>query len=273
MQASKIKKYYIGFGVLMLLTFALLFYTIALGSKAKVDAKTDKALSNISQKLDSFIYDKNKIPNSLAEAGAKDVPASIIYTKESSTTYKFCVNYQNASSGFDGGWTWLLFGGFMGSGAYMDDYYSDNNEEKSYLDIYSLQYSHKKGQNCQTVKPYIDSYNSSPGLSPPSTGIIDYCDPSRNTQYAVKVKATVSSIDDNNGNGTMYFESTGQTATDSNDKALNNSGVITSKKYDGLSYFCDNTNTKTSASNVKAGQKIIIYLNAISDSYIGKADI
>jgi hypothetical protein len=269
---SKITKYYAGLAALMLVAIGLLLYTVAQGAKAKVDAKTDDALDNISKKLDDYVYKNYKVPASLKDAGVDNVPDSITYNKQDNKTYKICVDYKSAGSGgYDAGWAWWLFGGRGVENEPVDDTLKSDTET-SYFDTYTLRYKHKVGQNCQKVTPYISSYTPPPSIGPPSTGSYDSCDSSNNQYYSVKVEATVSKVDDQNGSGTMYFNADGQTITDNKGNKLNNSSPITSKKYDSISYICKDGD-KAEASSVTKGQKVTLYSYTLTDAYIVKIDL
>jgi hypothetical protein len=84
------------------------------------------------------------------------VPDSIKYTKTSDTKFKFCVTYKANSSNFDANQavTDVVFGNY-GKYSSFDD---SQSNESSYLYIPT---EHKKGENCQTIKPYLYGSNSS----------------------------------------------------------------------------------------------------------------
>ncbi|PJE65610.1 hypothetical protein COU91_00665 [Candidatus Saccharibacteria bacterium CG10_big_fil_rev_8_21_14_0_10_47_8] len=148
------KKYYVGLMVLMIGTIGLLVITLGQAKTAKQDKETlDKAYST-SSKLDDYISQKRTIPTSLADANIKNVPSTVTYEKISSTEYKFCATFSRASDGYDAGWGSLFTGALYGSqDTSSNDTFGDSGTQE-YFQAYKL-YSHKKGENCQTVKPYI----------------------------------------------------------------------------------------------------------------------
>ncbi len=166
------KKYYIGLIVLAVLTLGLTVYVIGIGGKAKDDTKTEKSANEIATKLNDYISKNNRVPASLDAAGIKDVPSSITYSKKSDEKYEFCVTYK-ADKGYGSAdasnlLTGALMGGMYGGAA---GNFSDSSSTSSYepSSLY-LNYTHKKGKDCQTVKPYIQTYTSSSQLD-------DYCKP------------------------------------------------------------------------------------------------
>lgn len=155
------KKYYIGLAVLFLLSLGLAGYVVAAGKDGKKDEETSKKVESIGNKLTEYLYQENKIPESLDEADIKDVPSTIKYEKLDEERFKFCAYYDSQSSGYDAGPLAFLTGIFFwGIGSYED---TQSDEEKSYLESYSLIYYHKEGDNCQTIKPYLqgDTFDDS----------------------------------------------------------------------------------------------------------------
>lgn len=164
------KKYYIGLFILGLITLGLVGYVLTLGIQSRQDVKTEKSAQQAANKLNSYVRDKQKIPESLAEAGVNDVPPSIKYTKISEEKYKFCVTYK-ADKGYGSSDLTSVITNAAASRVYGGD--SSFSDTSSYepSTLY-LNYTHKKGEDCQTVKPYIyQSFDSS------SSSSTDYCDP------------------------------------------------------------------------------------------------
>lgn len=151
-----ITKYYIGLGLLMILALGCLIYAFSQAGAAKTDRQTNKTVEQISSKLSTKIAQTGEIPNSLQEAGVSDLSPTVDYKKLSTTQYKVCIEYKAASGGFDAGWWSLLGGAYDNSNT---DVYGGN--DSSYFDS-TVTYKHKKGQNCQTIKPYGvgDYYNN-----------------------------------------------------------------------------------------------------------------
>jgi Tfp pilus assembly protein PilV len=148
---STLTRYKIGLAVLGLFSIGLLGMVLVQANGAKQDNTTYKKAQEVAQKLNAYTLTKS-VPSSLAAAGITDVPSTISYNQLSSTSYKFCVTYKTSSSGFDASnvQSELLSGGAVSSSSYYD------SSTSSYLSVDS---THHKGQNCQTVKSY--SYDSS----------------------------------------------------------------------------------------------------------------
>jgi len=132
---------------------ALVGLLIFQASSVRADAKTEKEATRIAEKLNTYISRKQKIPMSLSAANISDVPASITFTRDSSSRYTFCAEYKSASSGFSGS---SVTSSLMGAG--MRDYssYSSSYEENN---LY-ISPTHKKGKNCQTIKPSLYDWSS-----------------------------------------------------------------------------------------------------------------
>lgn len=255
---SAIKKYYAGFALLLVLLIGVLGYTVVKAGDAKTDRATNKGVEKISNKLGYG----SSVPDSLAAAGITGLPDTIKYTKLSSTQYKICITYKQASGMFDAGWT-SLFGGSFSGGA--SDY---NTQNSSYFDSYVI-YKHKKGENCQTVKPntYSSDYYGSPSSSSGSSGssTANSCSyPS--DALNVSGDVTISKID--TANKTIYFQSNEQYLYDYSNSA---DVTVTSKLYDSTTLVCDGKAlTKTDISAIKAGDRVTIYLKTANDTAISQ---
>jgi hypothetical protein len=118
-------------------------------NSVRADNKTYQAADKISRDLESYISAKNKIPAKLSEATKESIPETVKYTKLSSSRYKFCVTYKAASSDLSAS----DISARVLSSTYSSEYQSDQEETYLYLSP-----SHKKGENCQTIKPYINDY-------------------------------------------------------------------------------------------------------------------
>lgn len=151
-----LKKYYIGITVLILIAFGFLVYTITQSGGAKKDRATNAVVESIGDKLDNNISDKNRIPVDLAEAGITKMPPSVTYTRLSDSQYKICFYYYQANNGLDADWSSIVTAGLNSTQTGQSDH--------SYFDS-SLEFSHKKGQNCQTVKPVLFDSTFSPDPS------------------------------------------------------------------------------------------------------------
>lgn len=145
------KKYYFGFIALAILTIGAIAITLAHANDGKRDDETSKKVDTISTELTSYLYQQNKIPVTLGEAGISNVPSTISYQKLDNERFKFCAYYDHSSSSFDAGPLAFITGLVFNAPA-VDN---SSNDEKTYLDGYSLSFVHKKGNNCQTVKPML----------------------------------------------------------------------------------------------------------------------
>lgn len=159
------KKYYIGIAIICLLTLGFAGYVAYVGIDSKQDAKTLKSAREIETKLNSYVQQNQKIPESLDEANVKDVPSTIKYTKDSDTEYSFCMTYKAASGYNDYGLGQSLLGPVLTGGAsfYDDPGYYDNQYVPESLYISEI---HKKGENCQRVKPYLSYSYKTPSYNP-----------------------------------------------------------------------------------------------------------
>jgi len=153
------RKYFIGIGLISVIVIGLSVFGIVQAVGARQDNETARKAEEIARELNKYTS-RSGVPDSLEQAGIKDVPATITYTKKTSGTYEFCVEYKKASEGYaSGDFTQLLSGGiqqeFSGGVDYYDDYQSSYTPSSLYLP-----YRHKAGKNCQTVEPYTSSRSS-----------------------------------------------------------------------------------------------------------------
>lgn len=145
---AKLFKYKIGLAVLGLFTIFMIVWVAVQGNYVKQDQKTFEAATKIAEDLNAYVDDKQAIPSSLAEASIHDVPSAISYSRLSDEQYKFCVTYKadNEYSSFDLTSTLTEV---------LRQYYSGENDyEAAELYISPL---YQKGENCQTIKPYLFS--------------------------------------------------------------------------------------------------------------------
>lgn len=141
------------------MTLGFAGYVAYVGLSSKQDVQTLKTAQEIAPKLNTFVQNNQKIPTSLDEAGISDVPSTIKYTKASDVEYSFCVTYKEASGYNDYGLGQSLVGTALTGGAtvYDDPSYYDSQYSPESLYVSEV---HKKGENCQNVKPYFsNSYN------------------------------------------------------------------------------------------------------------------
>lgn len=139
------RKYNIGLLVLGGITLILTIIVLTHGVANRQDAQTERQARDIAGKLNNYVDTKQTVPANLKEAGIKDVPKTISYTKLSNTDYQFCVTYKNGNN------VDSLSGLPFESLSPGSDYPSGS------LIILS---THKKGKNCQTVQPYFTNYCS-----------------------------------------------------------------------------------------------------------------
>jgi hypothetical protein len=186
MNDKRMGKWKLGVLLLVLVTAGLFGYVVWQGTLSKQDRATYDKAQAIADKLNSYTLKNQKVPTSLGEAGATNVPSSVTYTKKSSTTYQFCVTFKAANidvaadvqqkavrAALGGG-----LGGSSSSGA---------NYTSSTLYIST---NHKAGKQCQTVKistfninDYLplngssgssNYFNYNSGSSSSSSGLYDY---------------------------------------------------------------------------------------------------
>jgi type II secretory pathway pseudopilin PulG len=152
MMQDRLAKYKIGLAVIGLFTLVILIMVLAQAGAAKQDKETYDKANKVANKLNSYIDDKQRIPASLNVTGVKDIPDTITYKRISTTKYRFCVTYKADSSGFNATdiETQLIYGAYGGG-----DYDSYKPDDFLYIDSH-----HKKGENCQTIKPYIYQENT-----------------------------------------------------------------------------------------------------------------
>lgn len=147
--------YKIGLAVIGVFTIALLVVVLMQANLAKQDARLYDDASEIADQLNDYIDDEQEIPESLSDAGINDVPDAVSYrTIEDGEKYEFCVTYKADNGGLDAEdvGSEILYGE-----AYSYDEYYGEDDEAAYL---YLDYSHKKGKNCQVIWPYLDSASS-----------------------------------------------------------------------------------------------------------------
>lgn len=157
------KKYYVAFLVLAVLSLGLVGYVATQGIIGRQDKQVEEQARDIAEKLNGYISDKQTIPETLGDAGVKDAPDAIEYKKVSNQQYEFCVTYR-AASGYS-----VTNVSSLATGAALTRLSADyGNTDYIPSNLY-ISPEHIKGRNCQKVEPYISSKGSS---------ISEYCDPS-----------------------------------------------------------------------------------------------
>ncbi len=153
MKNPGLKKYVLGFALIGLITLGLAVFTLMQGAAAKQDNETSKRAQEIADKLNDYIDSSSRIPENLDDAGISNVPSTIKYSKKNSSEYEFCVTYK-AEKSYGGSDVSSVFWGSALRSSATSEYEEDDSYKPSSL---YLPYSYKKGENCQTVKPYIAS--------------------------------------------------------------------------------------------------------------------
>lgn len=275
------KKYYIGLAVLGAVSAALVLFVITKGLGGRQDRQLEKTSQNIAIKLNSYTADKGVAPKSLVEAGVKNAPSSISY-KVIDGGYEFCATYKSAGTSIDINPTNLLLNAAY-SGAISEDF-SGYEPPYDYGVSGTLIISnvHKKGANCQKVM--VSNYGSIDygNLPTPSTDIpvgsaeessgatLDtHCPNPYTTNFTIKTKATVKSIDTTAG--TITLEPTGQTLEQT--ASTSKVSSITSKKYDNSTNFFDASCKKTTVSALKVGSTATFYVTSSYSGYFDQVEL
>lgn len=141
----------------MAIAIGLVVVALSQSKNDRQDTKTADKVGPIATSLEKYISEHNEVPSSLTEANIKDVPATISYQKIDESSFKFCATFTRAGSIYDAGWTSLFTGALYGSQPSESGSSGSSTERDDYYIDTSIAYSHKKGENCQVVKPYITS--------------------------------------------------------------------------------------------------------------------
>lgn len=166
MQDVRIGKWRLGVAVLLVVVLGLLGYVVYLGVQGKQDKATLRTAQAMADKLNSYVNSNQKIPDSLDQAGIKNVPSTITYTKKSSSSYEFCVTYKTANvdvgSDVQQGLTSAATNRMLGSGA--------SGLTASQLTVNA---THKAGKQCQTVKAELFNFDNPFGSGNSGSGSSD----------------------------------------------------------------------------------------------------
>ena len=243
MLKSTLNRYKIGLAVIGAFTVFLLIFILAQAGTTRADANTFKAASDAAEKLNTYTDTKGKIPETLSETGAKNVPDTINYRKLSDETYRFCVTYKSKSTNFDARDT-LLTAATGGSPLPNDG--SNPVTSDYYLTVES---SHNKGDNCQTVRPYLLSSNSSLQSSDfTTTGPYSECGNSYNYVMSGELIRSIST-------GSTASIQVADTATSAS------TTLALSSKVQVFDVSCN----PLQLSQVKAGDYVNLYFNPYGD--------
>ena len=243
-----------------------LIYVVSQAGATKTDRKTNDAVENISSKLDTNISTVGDIPVSLQAAGINGLPPTIQYTRVNSSSYKICVDYKTGSSGFDAGWASLLLGGISGSTSNP----SPSTTGKSYFDS-SIEFSHKKGQNCQTVTPYIYNYsNDSSSSLKSNSGVYVTCS-SYSQTYMGRRTAKIASI--NTANSTINLDATYTQTFEDGSGFVSSPTTAQSMTYNTITSFYDSACQKITAADLKPGQIVAFYVSSQTDNFAGNIEV
>lgn len=203
---QKMRKYYIGLAIIGAFTVVVLVITLVQGASTKQDRVTYKKATEIATELNTYISSNEKIPASFSEAGITDVPSTISYKKDSETEYTFCATYKQARNGES---TPDLFSGSaVRSGVSLDEDLDYSSSYKSST-LYPT-YSYKKGENCQTIKPYLYSSSSyqqpisTPRNTNPVTSYSDAQAKARDTQRIADINSIYAKLEEYYNDNNSY---------------------------------------------------------------------
>ena len=261
-----IKKYYIGFGVLLVLMVGCLIYVVSQAGATKTDRQTNDVVEKIASKLDTNISTVGDTPVSLQAAGINGVPSTIEYTRLSSSSYKICIDYKTGSSGFDAGWSSLLLGGIYGSTSNP----TPSSTDKSYFDS-TIEFTHKKGQNCQTVTPYIYSGLNDSGSSLNSNNGVYVTCSSYSQTYMGRRTAKIASI--NTANETINLDATYTQTFEDGSGFVSSPTTVQSMTYNTITSFYDPSCQKITAADLKPGQIVAFYVSSQTDTFAGNIEV
>ena len=150
---QSLTKYKIGLGIVGLFTVAITIWALAQAGATKQDNNTYNAANNIANKLNAYTDANDTAPYSLTYTGVYNPPSAISYTRLSSSSYRFCMDYKTASSDFSASSTESdLLTSSVGSSSSSDN--SANYGANGFLFIDT---SHHKGNNCQVVNLFTDN--------------------------------------------------------------------------------------------------------------------
>lgn len=151
---KSISKYYIGFGVLVLLVLCLVMYIVVQAGNRKVDLKTQQRVVQVTDSIEEYANKHKSFPSSLEEAGVTKKYSSIKYKKISNEKFELCIKYR-ANGGGDS-----LSSIVAEEARYTVDpnyYMSDSRYSSYYL---SLNNRYNKGWNCETIEEYSSAYDN-----------------------------------------------------------------------------------------------------------------
>lgn len=158
------KKYYVGFSILGVLTLILFVYVFIQGADYKKDKAANAAAVEIAEDLNAYIRTQQTIPENLSDAYSGDIPQEISFEKESDKRYRFCVTYAS-QSGPNLDAQSIVYQGLSGSFANQPSDYESSYTPSS---LYISSYSWAAGEKCYTVEPSLyyrssnfNNYNSS----------------------------------------------------------------------------------------------------------------
>lgn len=271
-------KYYIFFGVLLVATGLAAGYTLSKSASAKEDAKTTAKSIEIANKLDSFVQKNGQLPSTLDDAGLNSVPTTITYTKTDGG-YRLCTNYHNKAVNYNPALNIPVpyalnpeFAGITSAGS------------QSGVNTYLLVYSHKSGQNCQTLispSSYPDelkkaSAPNSPATSSSSaqqdpTGLFTAKCGNGGAVFELKVETAVKSVDSTQG--ILTLNTTNAKLTDKNKTPLTS---LSSVKYDDVTSVYDakcKKATSQDVDNLKAGASVTVYLYSHDSSFADQIEM
>ncbi len=243
-----LRKYKIGLAALGVLTLVLFVFVLIQGQSAKADTKTYDEAQKAATALETYTSTKGTIPESLSAAGDTSAPSSVQYTKVSDSSYKLCVTYKAASGFSSSDVTSRVL-----SGAYGASYPPATNSDTTTSYLY-ISPDHKKGQNCQTVKPYLyGGYNSYYGGSSSTSSTDPYtlCD----NQYAKDKNNTAytACLDkaDSSSSSTSTTPSSSSSSSSTQDLYTKCNAMYPNASQDKEYYACIGSSSPATSANIR----------------------
>jgi len=152
---QSLTKYKIGLGIVGLFTVVITIWALAQAGATKQDNNTYSTANNIASKLNTYTDTNDTAPYSLTYIGVYNPPSTISYTRLSNSSYRFCIDYKTTSSDFSAS---------SAESDLLTSSVSDSNSSNNSLNYGAngflyIDTSHHKGNNCQVVKLFTNSYN------------------------------------------------------------------------------------------------------------------
>lgn len=277
--SPKLGKYYLLFGLLILLTAGALIYVLSQASAAKADKLTSSKVTEIAAKLQKYTSTNGQLPATLDDAGVNSLPPTVSYSRINDGQYKICVFYHLAGTSAGVNAASLL-------AAVLRRSLPAGNSPPSglpFLDTYSLADFHKKGQTCQTVNPLglgpsegVNPANDAGSLSKTTAtadknSLLSAKCGTAGASYELKVETTLQAVDA--GQGVLTLNTAAAKITNKNEAPINS---LPSIKYDSLSSIYGASCKKLAAKDVdglKAGAAMKIYMYSQNSTYADQIEL